>query len=197
MTFVLLVLAVSIPISALVCALIVYGIHGFISGQDSGELTKDEWEHFKDRYSTYKDELVQEAKAAADIAAVALRSSIVLNGASAAATLAFIGRIWASSSSSIVISELTDVLSTFLVATLLAAVSTVFAYGRMYFGTVNWDTWKRDQDDNKFAFQAANFCQLIAVFLVLQSYVLFTAGVVLAVDIIKASATVTNLLLRL
>ncbi|MFC4236684.1 hypothetical protein ACFOY8_15865 [Thalassospira xianhensis] len=197
MEFVFNILVFSVPISLGAAVLLHLVIKKFVPHASEGSLSPQDWQNYKDRYQLYKDEIVQEHKSAADIGVVALRSSIILNGASAAATLAFIGRIWTSNGSALVISELVDVLSAYMVATLISALSTAFAYARMYFGTINWDTWKRKNDDNVIALNAANISQYIAIFLVLQSYVLFASGTTLATHILRSSISLKKVLLAI
>jgi len=197
MEFVFNVLLFSVPISLCAAVVLYLAVKHFIPSEDHAHFSPKEWEHYKERYELYKDEIVQENKSAADIGVVALRASIILNGASAAATLAFIGRIWTSHGSALIISELVDVLSAYMTATLLSAISTAFAYARMYFGTINWDTWKRKNEDNFVAFHAAIITQYAAIFLVLQSYILFASGTVLATNILRGAITLNKVLLAL
>lgn len=197
MEFVFDVLILSVPISLGTAVLLYLAIRYFVPSVDEASFSAKEWEDYKDRYQLYKDEIVQEHKSASDIGVVALRASIILNGASAAATLAFIGRIWISNGAALVISELVDVLSAYMTATLLSALSTGFAYFRMYLGTINWDTWKRKNDDNFTALHAANISQYIAIFLVLQSYILFASGTVLATNILRSAISLSKVLLAL
>ncbi|WP_417804740.1 hypothetical protein [Thalassospira lucentensis] len=197
MEFVLNVMTFSVPISIGIALLLFFALKHFLPSSEQNSLSAEEWEQYEKRYNLYKDEIVQEQKSAADISVAALRASIILNGASAAATLAFIGRIWISNGSGLVISELVEVLSTYMTATLLSALSTGFAYFRMYFGTVNWDTWKRKNDDNLAALYAAQISQYIAIFFVVQSYILFASGTWLATSILRSAISLNKVLLAL
>lgn len=156
----------------------------FAIPKDAGRpLSEDEYDAYLKRYDRYREEALIETKGAIDIAIMALRASILLNGASSAAVLAFLS---AQASAHHPVAPFVDVLLLFLAGTLAAVVATSFAYLRMYYATGNWNYWLHKGGPEPVTKVTGEAMQGIAFFLVVVSYVLFTAGGIKAAKVLQS-----------
>lgn len=149
------------------------------------EMSRQEWEAYQERCNVHGAAIVQEQKGATDLATSALRSAIIINGTSAAATLAFIGRLWAIDGSTDVIHGLVAVFAILVTGTFSASLATVFGYLRMYFGTVNWNHFLHHNKNSFGTLIVGDITQAIAFLLVIESYALFGYAMADAIDILR------------
>lgn len=133
-----------------------------------------------------KDLIVDANQRATDLGIAALKSVMLINGAAAAALLAFIGQV--GSKGAIEGSKITHLLPPlkFLVGgVLVAALATGFGYMRMFFESVAYAAELKKPGTGKVWTNTGNGFLYGAIVLTIASYVLFGCGMWFAADAIR------------
>ena len=124
-----------------------------------------------DVFLHYKDLILESNKGAVDLAVMALKTAILINGAAAVALLAFISQVGIRNSGSAdAVVQLMQPLGLFVAAVFCGALATGLGYLRMYFEGVFFAAEIKREKSGKPWMRLANLFQIIAIGLVISSY---------------------------
>ncbi|HBC07119.1 MAG TPA: hypothetical protein DC046_05970 [Rhodospirillaceae bacterium] len=171
------VCAVSVPTLALTGVFFFWLLHRSVPIGNTS-MTQSEYDAYSERYELHRDEITQNNKGAVDLAAVALRSAIILNGAAAAAILAFVGRLWNGNENTCLVASLTNALALLLAGALTGAVATVFGFLRVELLAMNWSVFKVHARNSASLLFSSSAMQMLAIMMVVQAYWFFTVALI-------------------
>ena len=134
-----------------------------------------------------KDLIVDANQRATDLGIAALKAVMLINGAAAAALLAFIGQVGSKGGiEGPKITQLLPPLKLLVAGVLVAALATGFGYMRMFFEGVSYAAELKKPTSGEVWVNVANGFLFGAILLTVVSYVLFGRGMWFVADAIRA-----------